>query len=144
MMWRDVSDDVAERACDMDDGDVMLLESSRDDRYVQVTLGGPGWVRAEVSSNLFNRGAARLDESQMSALVHDGWHMPAPEDPSGSPNFWIDVEQLWADVLGDMVARVVDDVWKLPTTRLNLDGEPYIRGCVVFEPKPPIVRTRRD
>jgi hypothetical protein len=68
-------------------------------RYVQFACqGDEGW-RVEVTSNHFLKGKDRLNRRQTSWLRTNGWNAPTgdlkkatPEkDPSGSPNFFIDL-----------------------------------------------------
>lgn len=84
--------------------------------YAQFCLGGPGWLRAEISSNRVLAQPYQLTDDQVELMVEDmGWAQPEEGDPS--PNFYLhrpvkDADD--AEGIAIRVREVLQDLFGIP------------------------------
>lgn len=120
--WRTFQTGLGDHLADMQDGDVLLIETAKTvsdhaDRvapYVQFLAWGGDQVRGEVPSNEYLSDEVALDEAAMVALAQIGWSAPThgrgDESDDGSANFFIDIERRRADRLAAMTVAALRDV----------------------------------
>ncbi|WP_430331791.1 T3SS (YopN, CesT) and YbjN peptide-binding chaperone 1 [Rhodococcus sp. ACT016] len=86
--------------------------------WIQFLVWDNEFVRAEVSSNAYLAPLYTLapeDEDRLCAL---GWghptHLPNEEPDDGSPAFFVDKEQRWADQIAAMTVTTLRQIWNVP------------------------------
>ncbi|MEV0945054.1 hypothetical protein [Rhodococcus sp. NPDC049939] len=115
--------------------------------YVQFLLWEDEYVRAEVSSNVYLAPRYALAPEAERRLVELGWDRPTrhPDDEpdEGSPAFFVDKEQRWADQLAAMTVNTLRDIWSVPDPSFirteivgTLEGSDLAVDTVEFEPPP--------
>lgn len=86
--------------------------------WIQFLLWDDEYLRAEVSSNAYLAQRYRLGPATEERLVALGWarptRLPDDEPDDGSPAFFVDREQRWADQLAVVTVATLREVWSVP------------------------------
>lgn len=86
--------------------------------WIQFLLWDDEYVRAEVSSNAYLAPRYRLDAEAEARLAELGWayptRLPDDEPDDGSPAFFIDREQRWADQIAAVTVSTLREIWSVP------------------------------
>ncbi|QCQ90429.1 T3SS (YopN, CesT) and YbjN peptide-binding chaperone 1 [Rhodococcus sp. SGAir0479] len=86
--------------------------------WIQFLLWDDEYVRAEVSSNAYLAPQYRLGSADETRLVELGWvpptRLPDDEPDDGSPAFFIDREQRWADQIAAIAVTTLRETWSVP------------------------------
>jgi hypothetical protein len=81
--------------------------------YAQFCVAGPGWLRAEVSSNAFLAEPFKLTDDQVELMTEDlGWRLP--DDPGEGRNFVVEKAVEDADSIAYLVREVFQDFFGIP------------------------------
>jgi hypothetical protein len=88
----------------------LIISAKGSNRFVQFACHGEEGMRVEVASNQFLKGKDRLRRRQISWLLANEWNAPTGDlkkatpkkDPSGSPNYFVDLP---VSVGADDIAR---------------------------------------
>jgi hypothetical protein len=121
--WEQVADSLAAYLATMraEDDHLIVEAPDGDDEegatpYAQFCVGGPGWIRAEISGNAVLSEPFRLTDDQIDLMVEGmGWEAPADGDES--PNFHLHHQVEDADDAEGIAIRVrevFEDLFGIP------------------------------
>ncbi|MGZ5422796.1 MAG: T3SS (YopN, CesT) and YbjN peptide-binding chaperone 1 [Aeromicrobium sp.] len=138
--WSDFRERLADHISRMVEDENLILSAPEGDEeidagvpYVQFCAFGEGAVRCEASSNEFLDVAFQLSADDEQALEDAGWNAPAPDDPHGSPNYFVDLDLEFADQAAAMAVVALRDVFGLAHPTF-LDANAWNEeGPVVFD-----------
>ncbi|RVW08191.1 hypothetical protein EGT67_17440 [Prescottella agglutinans] len=122
--WITFQHKLADHLSAMRNDDVLILDWIEESTvegftpWMQFLLWDNEFVRAEVSSNAYLAPLYTLapeDEDRLCAL---GWgrptHLPHEDPDDGSPAFFVDKEQRWADQIAAMTVTTLREIWNVP------------------------------
>lgn len=119
--WADFQRRLADHLASMQRGDLLILESGFEEidperpmPYIQYLVWDADMVRCEVPSNHVLHPSRALSDSDQQYLTQLGWLPPtngSEIDGEGSPSFYVDKSQSWADQLAAMSVAAFRDVW---------------------------------
>ena len=97
--WRVLADAVADCLVDLQEDEFLILSYKRANYFVQFAAQGSFGMRVEATCNSFIAPDAVLTDEQYQVMAQLGWQRAtellqesgAPQDPNGSPNFFLDV-----------------------------------------------------
>lgn len=144
--WESLAFSLAQHLSKMEDGEVFMLYSmtaepdefgNRDEpRYLQFCAHGDDQIRCEVSNNDVLPEAFQMTAEETALFANHGWIMPevVVHDgiDSGSPNIYMDVEQVFCDFVADSVVVILRDVWHLTSLKNIGTDKESLRGLRKF------------
>ncbi|RVW02709.1 hypothetical protein EGT50_08075 [Rhodococcus xishaensis] len=115
---------LADHLSAMRNDDILILEWIEETTvdgftpWVQFLLWDDEYVRGEVSSNSYLAPRYALAPETEKRLCELGWsrptRLPRGEPDDGSPAFFLDKEQRWADQLAAMTVSTLREIWSVP------------------------------
>lgn len=122
--WITFQHNLADHLSAMVNDDILILdwiEESTVDGFtpwMQFLLWDNEFVRAEVSSNAYLAPLYTLAPEAEDRLCALGWgrptHLPHEGPDEGSPAFFVDKEQRWADQIAAMTVTTLREIWNVP------------------------------
>lgn len=152
--WAEFARRLADYIAAMSEQDLLVLEPGFDDLdesegslpCVQFLVWDTDLVRCEVPSNPFLHPQRSLSDEDQTHLVDLGWSPPTrsaeDESDNGSPAFFVDKRQSWADQLAAMTVAVMRDIWGLAHPSFLRSDVSGNEGALPFHPgvpAPPLV-----
>ncbi|CAM2813236.1 YbjN domain-containing protein [Prescottella defluvii] len=122
--WTRFQSRLADHLAAMQNDDILILDWIEETTvdgftpWVQFLAWDDEYVRSEVSSNAYLAPQHALSPESEARLCALGWarptRLPDEEPDDGSPAFFVDKEQRWADQLAAMTVTTLREVWSVP------------------------------
>ncbi|WP_433611585.1 T3SS (YopN, CesT) and YbjN peptide-binding chaperone 1 [Prescottella agglutinans] len=122
--WITFRHNLADHLSAMRNDDILILDWIEESTvegftpWMQFLLWDNEFVRAEVSSNAYLAPLYTLAPEAENRLCALGWgrptHLPHEEPDDGSPAFFVDKEQRWADQIAAMTVSTLREIWNVP------------------------------
>ncbi|WFR71740.1 hypothetical protein P9209_23755 [Prescottella defluvii] len=122
--WITFQHNLADHLSAMRNDDILILDWIEESTvegftpWMQFLLWDNEFVRAEVSSNAYLAPLYTLAPEAEERLCELGWgrptHLPHEEPDDGSPAFFVDKEQRWADQIAAMTVTTLREIWNVP------------------------------
>lgn len=122
--WTRFQSRLADHLSAMRNDDILILDWIEETTvdgftpWVQFLVWDDEYVRSEVSSNAYLAPRHTLSPESEDRLCALGWErptrLPDEEPDEGSPAFFVDKEQRWADQLAAMTVTTLREVWSVP------------------------------
>ncbi|RDI24082.1 hypothetical protein DEU38_111159 [Rhodococcus sp. AG1013] len=122
--WTRFQSRLADHLSAMRNDDILILDWIEETTvdgftpWVQFLVWDDEYVRSEVSSNAYLAPRHVLSPESEDRLCALGWErptrLPDEEPDEGSPAFFVDKEQRWADQLAAMTVTTLREVWSVP------------------------------
>ncbi|MDH6680551.1 hypothetical protein M2284_004780 [Rhodococcus sp. LBL1] len=122
--WITFQHNLADHLSAMQNDDILILDWIEESTvegftpWMQFLLWDNEFVRAEVSSNAYLAPLYTLAPEAEERLCELGWarptHLPHEDPDDGSPAFFVDKEQRWADQIAAMTVTTLREIWNVP------------------------------